>query len=36
MKQRTNYGDATGCALFFVAGAAGVIVAMIYAVVHFA
>jgi hypothetical protein len=33
---KTNYGDTTGCALFFVVGASSIIVGLIYAVVHFA
>jgi hypothetical protein len=33
---RTNYGDATGCALLFFAGGAGVVAALVYAAVHFA
>lgn len=36
MKQRTNYGDTTGCALLFIAGGAMFVGGLIYAAVHFA
>lgn len=33
---KTNYGDTTGCALFFILGGAGIVGSLIYAVVHLA